>query len=42
VPVGTVVRGVLPFLAAMLVLLLLITYVPIISTFLPDYFYGAR
>jgi C4-dicarboxylate transporter DctM subunit len=42
VPVGTVVRGVLPFLAAMLVLLLLITYVPIISTFLPDYFYGTR
>jgi len=40
VPVGTVVRGVLPFIGAMLVLLLLITYVPAISTFLPNYFYG--
>lgn len=40
VPVGTVVRGVLPFIGAMMVLLLLITYVPAISTFLPNYFYG--
>ncbi len=38
--VGEVVKGVLPFMAAMLVLLVVITYVPAISTFLPDLVYG--
>jgi C4-dicarboxylate transporter DctM subunit len=38
--VGTVVKGVLPFMAAMLVLLILVTYVPEISTFLPNLVYG--
>lgn len=38
--VGTVVKGVLPFMAAMFVLLILVTYVPSISTFLPDLVYG--
>jgi len=39
-PLGTAVRGVLPFLVLMLMLLALVTYVPEISLWLPDYFYG--
>jgi C4-dicarboxylate transporter, DctM subunit len=35
-----VVRAALPFLAVLFVFLILITYVPIISTFLPTYFMG--
>lgn len=38
--VGEVVKGVLPFMAAMLVLLIAVTYLPAISTFLPDLVYG--
>jgi C4-dicarboxylate transporter, DctM subunit len=35
-PLSRVVRSVIPFIIAMLILLVLFTYVPIISTFLPD------
>ncbi|NKB28128.1 MAG: TRAP transporter large permease subunit [Rhodobacteraceae bacterium] len=35
-----VVRAALPFLAVLFVFLILVTYVPIISTFLPTYFMG--
>jgi C4-dicarboxylate transporter DctM subunit len=40
-PLGTAVRGVLPFLLLMLALLFFVTYVPIISLWLPDLVYGA-
>ena len=36
----SVVRAALPFLAVLFVFLILVTYVPIISTFLPTYFMG--
>ncbi len=39
-PIGTVVKGILPYLVIMLSLLALITYVPVISTWLPDLVYG--
>jgi C4-dicarboxylate transporter DctM subunit len=39
-PLGTAVRGVLPFLILMLMLLALVTYVPEVSLWLPNYFYG--
>ncbi|MFV0296971.1 MAG: TRAP transporter large permease [Hyphomicrobiaceae bacterium] len=40
--VSTVIRGVAPFLMAMVALLLLVTYLPAISLFLPDVAFGAR
>ena len=39
-PLGTVVRGIVPYLLIMLALLTLITYVPEISLWLPDLVYG--
>lgn len=39
-PMMAVVRAALPFLAVLFVFLILITYIPIISTFLPTYFMG--
>lgn len=39
-PLGTVVRGIVPYLAIMFLLLMLITYVPEISLWLPDLVYG--
>lgn len=39
-PVGEVIKGTLPFFLLMLVLLIVITYVPIITTFLPDLVFG--
>lgn len=39
-PLATAIRGVLPFLIMMLMLLALITYVPEISLWLPEYVYG--
>ncbi|MEZ5850741.1 MAG: TRAP transporter large permease [Hyphomicrobiaceae bacterium] len=39
-PLGTAVRGVLPFLLLMLMLLALVTYVPEVTLWLPDYVYG--
>lgn len=39
-PVGEVIKGTLPFFLLMLVLLIVITYVPIITTFLPDMVFG--
>ena len=39
-PVAEVIRGTLPFFLLMLALLILVTYVPIITTFLPDLVLG--
>ena len=39
-PVMGVVRAALPFLAVLFVFLILVTYVPAISTFLPTFFMG--
>ena len=39
-PIGTVIKGVNPFLVILLALLLLITYVPAISLWLPRLVYG--
>lgn len=39
-PVGEVIRGTLPFFLLMVLLLIVITYVPIITTFLPDMVFG--
>jgi C4-dicarboxylate transporter, DctM subunit len=39
-PMMRVVRAALPFLAVLFVFLIMITYIPIISTFLPTYFMG--
>ncbi len=39
-PMMSVVRAALPFLGVLFIFLILITYVPIISTFLPTYFMG--
>ena len=39
-PIETVTRGVLPFIALMLILLGLVTFIPEISLFLPDFVYG--
>ncbi len=41
-PVLDVVRAALPWLAILLVFLILVTYVPILSTFLPDLLYGPQ
>ncbi len=41
VPIATVIRGVLPFIIIMLIQLVLITYVPQLSLFLPELVYGA-
>jgi C4-dicarboxylate transporter DctM subunit len=39
-PMMAVVRAALPFLAILFVFLVIVTYIPIISTFLPTYFMG--
>ena len=39
-PMMSVVSAALPFLGVLFIFLILITYVPIISTFLPTYFMG--
>jgi C4-dicarboxylate transporter DctM subunit len=39
-PLGTAVRGVMPFLLLMLCLLALVTYVPEVSLWLPEQVYG--
>ena len=39
-PMMSVVRAALPFLGVLFIFLIMITYVPIISTFLPTYFMG--
>ncbi|MBW6396520.1 TRAP transporter large permease subunit [Roseomonas sp. HJA6] len=41
-PLSEVVRGVWPFIAIMTALLILVTYVPAVATFLPDLVYGVR
>jgi C4-dicarboxylate transporter DctM subunit len=41
-PIGTVIRGIVPYLILMLMLLGLITYIPEISLWLPNLVYGAR
>lgn len=39
-PMMSVVRAALPFLAVLFVFLIMVTYIPILSTFLPTYFMG--
>ena len=39
-PVGEVIRGTVPFFVLMLLLLVLVTYVPAITTFLPNLVFG--
>jgi C4-dicarboxylate transporter DctM subunit len=39
-PIGEVIRGILPFLVILLIVLGIITYVPWITLWLPDYVYG--
>lgn len=39
-PIGTVVKGIMPYLAIMLAMLMFITYVPEVSLWLPDIVYG--
>ena len=39
-PMMAVVRAALPFLAVLFVFLIMVTYIPILSTFLPTYFMG--
>jgi len=39
-PMMAVVRAALPFLAVLFVFLIMVTYIPILSTFLPNYFMG--
>lgn len=41
-PLSEVVRGVWPFIAIMAALLILVTYVPAVATFLPNLVYGVR
>jgi C4-dicarboxylate transporter DctM subunit len=39
-PIGEVVRGILPFLVLLLIVLGIITYVPALTLWLPGYVYG--
>jgi C4-dicarboxylate transporter DctM subunit len=39
-PIGEVVRGVLPFLILLLMVLMIITYVPALTMWLPHVIYG--
>ena len=38
--IGNVIKGVIPYIGLMLALLVLITFVPVISTWLPDLVFG--
>ena len=40
IPLAQVLRGTMPFFILMIGLLLVITYIPVISTWLPDYMMG--
>jgi C4-dicarboxylate transporter, DctM subunit len=40
-PVGEVIRGILPFLALLLIVLGIITYVPALTMWLPQLVYGS-
>jgi C4-dicarboxylate transporter DctM subunit len=39
-PVGEVIRGILPFLILLLIVLAIITYLPSLTMFLPNYIFG--
>jgi C4-dicarboxylate transporter, DctM subunit len=39
-PMGTVIRGILPFLLILLLVLAIITYVPVLTLWLPDAIFG--
>jgi C4-dicarboxylate transporter DctM subunit len=39
-PIGEVIRGIFPFLVLLLIMLLIITYVPQLTMWLPDLVYG--
>jgi C4-dicarboxylate transporter DctM subunit len=41
-PIGEVIRGILPFLILLLIVLGIITYVPILTLWLPDLVFGAQ
>ena len=41
IPLAQVLRGTMPFFALMIGLLMVVTYIPIISTWLPDIMMGA-
>jgi C4-dicarboxylate transporter, DctM subunit len=41
-PVGEVIRGMLPFLMLLLIELMIITYVPILTLWLPRSIYGSK
>jgi len=40
-PIGEVIRGILPFLILLLIVLMIITYVPILTLWLPQVIYGS-
>jgi C4-dicarboxylate transporter DctM subunit len=40
-PIGEVIRGVLPFLILLLIVLMIITYVPALTLWLPHAVYGS-
>jgi C4-dicarboxylate transporter DctM subunit len=39
-PMGAVIRGILPFLAILLIVLAIITYVPVLTLWLPGVIFG--
>ena len=39
-PIGEVIRGIFPFLVLLLIVLMIITYVPILTMWLPNLVYG--
>jgi C4-dicarboxylate transporter DctM subunit len=39
-PIGEVIRGILPFLILLLIVLAIITYVPVLTLFLPNLVFG--
>jgi C4-dicarboxylate transporter DctM subunit len=39
-PMGEAIRGILPFLVVLLIVLAIITYVPVLTLWLPDTIFG--
>ena len=39
-PIGEVIRGIFPFLVLLLIVLIIITYVPILTLWLPNLVFG--
>jgi C4-dicarboxylate transporter DctM subunit len=40
-PIGEVIRGILPFLVLLIIVLMIITYVPVLTMWLPAFVYGS-